>query len=152
MSYAAGETLVLARLRAISGSVWTSSNSSRGKYGMLNSGDSDHYAILRPGPGANRFLSTNTSLRAYTTIIKVYQSYVDDGTSLTNMEAYAEAILDQFDAYRLLGDTTGTVQDSMIVSWGEVMEQWKAGGNGPRWLAQEFTIAWKEENNVTFAE
>lgn len=152
MSYAAGETLVLARLQAITGSTWTSTNTSRGKWGILNTGLSDHYAILKPGPGTNKFLTISVSLRTYHTIIQVWQSYTDDGTSLTNIEAYAEAILDQFDAYRKLGDTTKGIEDSQCISWTEVEERWVKGENGPRWLKQDFVIEWKEENAVTFAE
>lgn len=152
MSYSAGEALVLSRLQAIAGNVWTTSNSSRGKYGMLNTGKADHYAILRPGSGTNEFVSLRTSKRTYSTIIKIYQSYRDDGTSLENIESYAEAILDQFDAYRKLGDNAGAVFDSSITSFSDVMEIWEAGGNGPRWFAQEFTVTWSEYSETTYAE
>jgi len=60
-----------------------------------------------------------------------------------------EGILDQFDASRKLGDTTGAVQDARCTHWDEIEERWVRGG-GPRWLKQNFYIEWKEENNVTF--
>ena len=151
MSYAAGEALVLARLQAITGTVWTSTNSARGKWNLLNSGKANHYAILKEGPGQNDFMSFSTSLRTYRTIIEVWQSYTDDGTSYTNIQEFSEAIKDQFDANRKLGDTTATVQDARCIGWTEVQVRWVKGG-GPRWLKQEFTIEWKEENSVTFTE
>ena len=52
MSYSAGEALILTRLQAISGSTWTSNNSGRGTWYMLNTGKADHYAFIKPGPGA----------------------------------------------------------------------------------------------------
>jgi hypothetical protein len=152
MSYTVGEGLVLTKLQAIgSGTTWTSTNSARGKWLMLNSGAADHYAVLKMGKGANEFMSFSTSLRTYTTIIEVWQSYKDDGTSYTNMLGYMEGILDQFDAERILDDTTGTVQDSRCTKWDEVEEMWKRGADGPRWLKQNFYIEWKEENSVTFS-
>lgn len=154
MSYAAGETLVLARLQAITGTPapWSSTNTSRGKWGILNSGKSDHYGILKPGPGTNQFISGTVSVRTHSTVIEVWQQYVDDGTTLESLEALSEAILDQFDANRKLGDTTAAIEDARCVSWSEVNEKWKRGGNGPAWLEQDFVIQWSEENNVTFTE
>jgi hypothetical protein len=151
MSYTAGEALILTKLQAISGSVWTSTNTSRGNWLMLNSGASDHYAVLRMGEGTNDGLSISVAVRRYTTIIDVWQAYVDDGTSYTNILGYWEAILDQFDAYRKLGDATGTVQDARCARWDAVEEMWRSGG-GPRWLRQRFYIRWDEENAVTYAE
>ena len=151
MSYTSGEALVLSRLQGISGGAWTSSNTSRGKWGLLNSGVSDHYAILRAGAGLNGGLGLSSSARTYATVIEVWQSYVDDGTSYTNILGYMETILDQFDAYRKLGDTGGTIQDSRCAKWDEVEEMWTKDG-GPRWLRQKFYIEWVEENAITYAE
>jgi hypothetical protein len=151
MSYTAGEALILTKLQAISGTVWTSANTSRGNWLMLNSGLSDHYAILRMGAGSNDPMSISVTVRNYTTVIQVWQSYVDDGSSYTNMLAYWEAIIDQFDAWRKLGDSTGTVQDARCSRWDEVEEMWRGGG-GPRWLRQKFYIEWAEENAITFSE
>jgi hypothetical protein len=151
MSYTSGEALILPKLQAITGSVWTSSNSARGKWIQLNSGASDHYAILRMGSGTNDSLSFSTAMRSYTTVIEVWKSYVDDGSSYTNILAYWEAILDQFDAWRKLGDTTGTVSDARCTRWDEVEEMWAKDG-GLRWLRQKFYIEWQEENPVTYAE
>jgi hypothetical protein len=151
MAYTNGEALVLSRLQSITGSVWTSTNTARGKWGLLNSGASDHYAVLRMGAGMNNGMSISTTLRMYTTVIEVWQSYLDDGTSYTNMLGYHEAILDKFDAYRKLGDTGGTVQDSRCTRWDEIEEMWRSTG-GPRWLRQKFYVEWTEENAVTYAE
>jgi hypothetical protein len=151
MSYTLGEGLILTKLQAISGSVWTSANSARGKWTQLNSGASDHYAILKMGAGTNDPFALSTTLRNYTTVIEVWVSYTDDGTSYTNLLAYQEAILDQFDAWRKLGDTTGTVQDARCTKWDAVEERWIKGG-GPRWLKQAFYIDWQEENAVTYLE
>ena len=151
MSYTAGESLILTRLQAISGSTWTATNSARGKWTQLDSGAADHYAILKQGSGTNDGLSISTMLRHWTTVIQVWVTYTDDGTSYTNLLAYQEAILDQFDAYRKLGDTTGTVQDARCTRWDEIEERWVKGG-GPRWLKQSFYIEWDEENAAAYAE
>lgn len=151
MSYPTGEGYVLTQLQAIAGSVWTSTNTARGNWGILNSGRANHYAVLHEGAGQNDFLTISTSVRTYQTVIQIWMSYTDDGTSATNLQAYGEDIRDKFDARRLLGDTSGTIQDARCVRWDEVEEMWNEGG-GPRWLRQKFYVQWKEENNVTFAE
>ena len=153
MSYPAGETLILARLQAISGSVWTTANTSQAKWKILNSGVADHYAILKEGAGGtSASVSFSVEERRYSTIIQVWQSYKDDGTSATNLQAYGEAISDQFARYRKLGDSTGGVRDAYCSAWSEVTEQWRKGENGPRWLRQDFTITWVEEEAVSYAE
>lgn len=150
--YSDGESKVLTRLQAISGTVWTATNTARGKWGLLNSGAADHYAVLKMGAGTNDGLSLSATLRRYTTVIEVWQSYLDDGTSYTNMLAFWEAILDMFDQYRKLGDTGGTIEDARCTRWDAIEERWVKGGNGPRWLKQNFYIEWAEENAVTYAE
>ena len=152
MSYTAGEALILTRLQAISGSVWTSANTARGKWTQLNGGASDHYAVLKMGAGMNDGFALSATRRHYTTVIEVWQSYLDDGSSYTKMLAFWEAVLDTFDQYRLLGDATGTVQDARCTRWDAIEERWIKGGNGPRWLKQNFYIEWWEENAVTYAE
>jgi hypothetical protein len=151
MSYTAGEALILTRLQAISGSVWASTNSARGKWTQLNSGVADHYAVLKQGAGTNDGLSFSATLRRYTTVIEIWMSYLDDGSSYTNLLAYHEAIVDMFDQYRKLGDSTGTVQDARCTRWDAVEEMWTKGG-GPRWLRQNLYVEWQEENAVTYAE
>ena len=151
MSYTAVETLVLTRLRAISGGVWTSSNTAQGKWGILDSGASNHYCIIKQGAFANDPLSISYTMRRWTTVIELWVSYTDDGTSYTNLLAYQEAILDMFDSYRKLGDTTGAVSDSRIARGDEVEEMWTKGG-GVRWLRQKFYVEFDEENAASYAE
>lgn len=151
MSYTSGEALVLARLQAIAGGAWTSTNTARGKWSQLDSGAADHYAVLRMGAFTSDPLTGGTEMNHWSTVIELWQSYRDDGTSYTNLLGYVEAILDQFNAYRKLGDTTGTVSDSSIDRGDEIEEMWTKGG-GVRWLRQRLYVSWSEENPVTYAE
>lgn len=152
LGYSGGETLVLTQLRAISGGAWTVNNSGVGRWDFLNTGNSDHYAVLYPGAGVNEFIAASSTNKKYTTIIQIWQAYVDDGTSVTNLEAYMEAILVRFDQYRKLGDTGGTIIDSYCSHFDQPQEMWGKAGDGPYWLRQNFYIEWKEQENVTFAE
>lgn len=152
LGYSGGEALVLARLQAIAGGVWTSSNSGRGTWYMLNNGLSDHYAFVFPGPFTSEFVTVTENEDTYVTCIEIWQAYVDDGTSLTNLEALMTAVLDQFDKYRKLGDTGDTIVDSTVKRGDEPQERWKRGGNGPAWLSWKVYVEWKEQNVVQFAE
>lgn len=148
MGYSDGEALALTQLQNVSG--FTSANTSRGKWGLLNTGNSDHYGILKPGKWRKSDRSQIGTI--WQTIIAVYQRYKDDGTSLIALEANAAAIKLRFEQYRKLGDATGNISDSEPISGSEVTEVWTKGGNGPSWLKQEITIEWSEENHVTYAE
>jgi len=155
MDYSTGEALVLTQLRAVSG--FTSAtpdtvNTSRGKWGILNTGKSAFYGIIKPGPVATEWKTSSAKGWDYSTLIQVWQRYKDDGTSLIDLEARVELIKARFDAYRKLGDTTGAIEDSTVTALTEVQERWAKGGNGPSWLMQEITITWKEQTIVTFAE
>lgn len=148
MSYSDGESLALTQLQAVSG--FSTSNTSRGKWLLLNTGKSDHYGILKPGKWRKSDRSPVGTI--WQTIICLYQRYKDDGTSLIALEDSAAAVKLRFDQYRKLADTTGTISDSQPISGSEVTEVWTKGGNGPSWLKQEIVIEWSEENHVTYAE
>lgn len=150
MSYPAGEALILTALRNIAGSVWTSNNSSRGNWKILNSGKSSYYAVLKPGSFVTEFISISQTVTLWRTIIEVWQRYTTDGTSLENIEALSNGIIQRFNALKQLGDTTSTIQDSQCAGGGEIEERWKKGADGPFWLKQNIIIEWKEEANVTF--
>jgi hypothetical protein len=148
MAYTDGEALVLTQLRAVPG--FSLDNTARGKWGMLNSGKSDHYGIIKPG----KFKTTDRSQigTIWQTVISIYQRYTDDGVSLLALEANISAVLLRFRQYRKLADTTGTINDSAPISGSEVTEIWTKGGNGPSWLRQDVIIEWSEENHVSYAE
>lgn len=148
MSYQSGEALVLTQLRNVSG--FTSDNTARGKWNLLNSGKSDHYGIIKPG--AFRLSDRSQIGTIWRTIIQVWYRYKDDGTTLENLEALADATILRFRQYRKLGDTTGTISDSTVAEGADVQEMWNKGANGPAWLMWPITVEWSEENHVTYQE
>ncbi len=150
MSYSAGEALILTALQAITGSVWTVNNSGRGTWHMLNQGKADHYAIVKPGAFSSQFIAAAAIETDWQTTIEVWQAYVDDGSSLTNLEALTAAIITKFSQKKILDDTTGSIVDSYCSGGGEVQEMFTKGG-GPAWLRQDIYINWKEIENVTFS-
>jgi len=151
MSYSDGEALILTQVQATTS--FSSSNTSRANWKLLNKGKSGQYAILRPGEferehfGLGGNYSTN-----WVTICEVWVRYKDDSTSLTNLEAKSAEIIERFDEYRLAADGTGNVRDVFVRSGTEPEEMWTAGGNGPSWLRQTLSIEWSEERTVTLAE
>ena len=150
MSYSAGEALVLTRLRGMS--QFDTDNSSRGKFGQKNSGSAAQYAILFPGTRTrNKHGMAGKKRVVHQTIIKVYQRYKDDGTSLTDLETLVEAIENELDKYPQMGDATGTIIQAWLVEARDVMEEMDAGTAGPAWLYQELVCEWHEEKSITFA-
>jgi hypothetical protein len=152
MSYSAVEALALTQVRAVSG--YNTTNTSRGKWGILNSGKSTdgRYAILKPGPFVTAQGAMAANVNTWRTIIQVWRRYKDDGDTLTNLEADVELLRVRFAQYRKLADTTNKISDASIVGGGEVQERWTKGGNGPAWLMQEIYLDTQEFDEVTYAE
>lgn len=149
MAYAEGEALALTVLQGVEG--FSPENTSRGKWGILNSGGSDHYGILKPGAFEREQVAINTNGSNYQTIIQVWQRYRDDGDTLISLEKYVAEILEVFDQERKLADTTGTIIDSFINAGREVTERWNKDG-GLVWLSQDLILDWIEHDSVTYTE
>ena len=149
MSYSAGEALILTQLQAVSS--FSSTNTSRGKWGLLNTGKSDHYGIIKPGAFEREQGAMSMNQTTWQTIIQIWQRYKDDGDSMTNLETHIWNILARFDQYRKAADTTGTIVDVFANRGGEMQEMWNKDG-GLSWLKQEITITWLEQDNITYAE
>lgn len=147
--YSDGEALVLAQLRNVSG--FSASNTSRGKWKILNTGNSSFYGIVKPGAFSRSQSAMSANLTEWKTIIQVWQRYKDDGDTLTDLEENVENVINRFDQYRKLADTTNLIIDSFINEGKEVEEMWTKDG-GLSWLKQELIVTWQEVQNVTYAE
>lgn len=150
MGYAAGETLVLWQLQAVAG--FSPSNTTRAKWGILNTGAAPLYGILRQGEWSMTWIAATVAEFTWTTVIELWRRWLDDGTTATDLQADLDAVLARFLAYRKLGDTTDTINDSNPRRGGEPEAMWRAGGAGPAWLRAQITIEWKEHQTITFAE
>jgi hypothetical protein len=146
MTYAAAETLLYNRVLACAS--FDADNSSQANWKVLNSGKSDHYAILHVGKSSLDWTTLGQYTITWRCIVEVWQRYKDDGTTATSLYGYVNDLLPIL-AYPHLG---GTITDSTLEAIGEAEEMWRQGDNGPLWLRQNLTIAWQEETNVTFAE
>ena len=149
MTEAAGLTLIKTQVQAVTG--FDANNTTIGKWGILNSGKNDHYAIIKPGETTRENYSLSAVGTLYTTIIEVWQRYKDDGETLTDLLAHIENITARIDQYRKLADTTSTIRDANIVGYGDVNEQWNKDG-GVSWLSRDIVIEWTEEEPITYAE
>lgn len=148
MSYSTGEAAILTRLQACTG--FSSTNTGRMNWKLLNSGASDHYGVIRPGAFTLEWITINTYSAAWTTIIEVYQRYTDETTTYTNLYTYVNAVLAML-AYPNFG-AASTVFDGNITGGSEPEEVWTAGGEGPLWLRWRINIEWQEHTTVTFSE
>ena len=147
MSYSTGEALLLTRVRACTG--FSSSNTSRGNWRIINTGKGSVYAILRPGPDASEieWISPNTYRVRWRCVVEVWQHYTDDGTTATNLYSNVSALLAVL-TYPKLG---GALTDSSIDGIGALERRWLDDG-GPIFLSQDIYIHWDEETTVAFAE
>lgn len=147
MPYDDGEALALTVVRNHAN--FDSSNARRGNWQILSSGDSDHYAILRPGP-FNRSLATSRRMMAeWTTVVELWQRVKERREdALPLLEGFAMDLINQFDAANRLGDGNNVIVDSQVASGGDVLEVDRGGGS--LWLKWELNVAWREKVDVTF--
>jgi hypothetical protein len=147
MSYPAGEALILTCVQGATN--FGSSNTSRGKWGILNTGKSSHYAILRPGP-FRQSIGTVTSIITRNTLIEVWQRYVDDGTTLLDLEANVGNLIAKLNTYPRASDTVGGVIDMTVRSGSEAEPMQEEGSEGPAWLRQILTVEWQEQSFIIY--
>lgn len=150
MSYIEGEILAEAQVKLSDG--FGSDNVVRGDWRILNTGKSDHYAILRRGVVAYEWQAMRINTATYRTVIEVWQRLKDSQESYDDLLTYADNIVTRIRQYRKLADTASTVFDANITGSGDVTEQWRNNSDGPSWLKVELYIDWSEQDNVTFAE
>jgi len=148
MSYSDGEALILTRVQACTG--FSSTNTARANWKLLNQGKSDHYAIIRPGPFRGEMISATVILWRWTTVVELWQRYKDDASTQTNLYGYMASLIAGLLPYKRLGDTTNNISDATPRSAGDVQEMWKARG-GPAWLKWELVIDWQEEQTITYS-
>lgn len=149
MSESAGITLLAAQVAAATG--FTSANVTIMKWGILNQGKSDHYAILKPGSTSRTALTFRMKDNVYQTIVEVWQRYKDDGTSGTTLLTHVDNVTARIDQYRKLADTTSAIRDANIIGYSELKEQWTKDG-GISWISRDVIVEWQEEELVAYAE
>ena len=140
--YSSGEALVETIVKTATN--YNVGNVSRGKWGVLNTGKSATYAILKPGGSVRVYEQSYTN---HITIIEVWQRYTTDGDTLTALEGNTAQIIAKLDGSPTLGDTKDEIIDSNVRDWSEVKDMWRKGG-GPAWLRQDINFIWIEQHNV----
>lgn len=129
---------------------FNSDNTSRGDFKILNSGASDHYAVLFKGEISNRErIGLRMNVIQQETVIRVYQRYKNDGTSQIALQDLIDSIKTALNPVRIIGDTTGTIQSAMIVEERDMMQ---VPVDAPQWLYVELLGMCDEEEELTFTE
>lgn len=151
-NYVEGEKLLEIQVSLAQG--FDASNVTRGKWLILNTGNSDHYAILKRG----EYTRIDTTMRQKTTqwhtIIEVWQRMIDDQDSYEALLTYCDNITARLDPYRKLADTAGIVDDANLTGGSVILEvQRKSAGDLLLWwLKTELYVDWTEDTNVIYAE
>lgn len=141
MSYAAGEASVLTLLREMP--AFDRANSARCDWKPLNSGQSDHYAILKPGAFANQSeaIGAGAAVTTWRTIIEVWQRWLDDGPTAIALEELVTAVIEHVERYPALG---GAALLAWVAGGSDMQQRWLNEG-GPMWAVWEVWVDWQEE-------
>lgn len=148
MSYSDGEAAILTLIQAMP--EFDRRNATRADWKPLNSGASDHYAILKPGLWTNapEALGGGSVLTTWRTIVEVWQRWVDDGPTAQALQTLVGRLIDKLDGYPSLD---GAALFAWVAGGGEMQQRWLREG-GPQWAVWEVYIDWQEERFVTVAE
>lgn len=145
MSYATGEAAVLTILRLHAD--YSSSNTSRGDWRILDSGRDSHYVVLRMGRSTNEQSAITQAMTTWQTDIMAYERYAADGPSAITLQGHVQTLLEHVEKYPTL---QGVVTDAQIVGISE-MEQLQMVANGPIWLRTIISLQWQEEREITYS-
>lgn len=147
MAYADIEQLALEAVRQLDS--FDTDNTSRGKWGIRNSGKSPHYAVLKPGASTLQWVTFRKYHANWRIIIQLWQRYVDDGGSMEAIEALKDEVVTGIQPERLLNDSQGRLSDTSIAGWGDLQQ---LPADAPEWLLWEIFLDAREEVEVTFTD
>jgi hypothetical protein len=144
MTYATGQTAIYNRI--IAHASFDANNTSESDWGILNTGNAAYYAILKPSPDPApiEWITFTIYMIHWTTIVEVWQRYVDETTTQAALYGHTGQIIAQMQPYNRL--TGNTIAHAEAVSVGTPTEEWKSGAKGPAWLKQEINIQWHEQS------
>lgn len=122
------------------------------KWSLLNSGNSDHYAIIKQGEVTREWLTLRMIQVKNRSVVEVWQRKKDDTATYNELLSHVDNITARIDTYRMLGDDSGTVYDANVTGSGVVTEQWRNNSDGPSWLKKDIYVDWSEQNVITLTE
>ena len=148
MSYGSGEAAILELLRDMT--AFDAANTSRADWKPLNSGASDHYAVLRPGEWYNSIeaIGHGAAVTTWRTVVEVWQRWLDDSPTALALQDLTTAVIEHIEAYPSLD---GAVALAWVAGGGDMQERWLRSG-GPAWAVWEVYIDWQEERFITVTE
>lgn len=150
MNYRNGEAALLVLVQGTVG--FDGSNTGIANWKILNSGQSDHYAIIKKGETIRTWITMRQVSEQSRTIIEVWRRMVDDTDSYLALLEHADNIRTRIDKYRMLDDESETVFDANCTGSSVVTEQWRNNADGPSWLKIDLYVDWSEQNVITLAE
>ena len=149
MTYSNGEGLIAGRIRDHAN--FDSDNCVQGDWLALNSGKSDHYAILRPGPAEYEFIAFTTYMPTYVTIVELWQQYTDEATTRSNLQTHLNDLASVLMNEPRLSDSTNTIINSEISRTEQPQAMWRRDNGAPAWYKWDLYVEWQEENTVTIS-
>lgn len=157
MSYNDGEALIETRIQALSS--FPAGSVSRANFNIVDQGKAKTYAILVPGP----FTHTEDTLgggmghrmlylTTWTTVCQLWTVLGTSNTSMIDMQAKRQDIIETFDAWRKAGDSAGVIRNVIVQSGDDPKEIVPEGRIFPIMYRQDLNIVWQEENYATLQE
>jgi len=149
MSYTDGEGAILTRIQAHAS--FSSTNTARNDWSLLNSGNAKYYAFVTSGADIvePEFITLTVYVIPWVTRVEVWRRYTADEEEsdiASDLHSKINAIIGQVQAQRQLGLTS--VQNSEIVGISTPQPMRPPAGGDPTWLMQEIHIRWLEQSSA----
>lgn len=147
MSYRAGQDKISAILQAMSN--FSPGAVTSAKYAVLNTGKSNCYAIMKPGPfDIDYTIGMGNSIRMarWQTVVELWQRWVDDGTTIDDLCDLIDATIAEIELHPTLDDLPGVTR-ARVSGGDDIKERWTKEG-GPIWASLEVYVDWQEEVTI----
>lgn len=152
MSYRHGAGLVLDLLLEMP--EFSESNAGRQFEGwrLLTSGNSNYYAVLRPGLFSNDYDAFGHShvTTQRRVVVELWELWNAESETTAVLEDLTDAVVEHLERYPRLGDPANIAE--AYITGGNDMEERVLTGQGSRWAVWEIYCDWQDERDIDPAE
>ena len=147
MSYAAGEALILSKLREMAQFNENNSGLQGEGWRLLATGKSRYYAVLRPGAFTNEYDGVGRThvTTQWRTVIELWLQWTNTSVTTTDLQNLMDNTIRHLERFPFLDDDETMYAEPS--SGGEMQERQRIE-NGPLWAVWEVYCDWQEERNI----
>lgn len=149
MSYAVCEAAAQTLIQGLD--AFADADVTRSDWTVLDRGSPPYVVLWRGAWEREEFYSGGGYMVFWMINVDVFERYLDDGSSYTNLEATAQGIEDELGKYPTLNSASGVVR-AILIGGSEPTQVFDRAGGGPHFLLQTLRLRVHEVEQVTGGE